>query len=183
MECGIRQQELQIIKSIMALRFCKSEHPAAQPDFSWRCHSPNNQPLHSTSHQTWKGPSLTSGGKSWHQPTLQACCRWCVADDMAKSIQIARVTSSNPTHSAKISAVNCKQLSNNIIDPLLFYGTYGLALSRRSHSGQSIQIWVLEVLWHPKNRFWSFILSQNWYSALVVVGARIRSKLLLSTVE
>jgi hypothetical protein len=62
-----------------------------------------------------------------------------VADDMAKSIQIARVTSSNPIHSTKISAVNCKQLTNNIIDPL-FYGTYGLALSRRSHSGQSIQI-------------------------------------------
>jgi hypothetical protein len=32
------------------------------------------------------------------------------------------------------------------------------------HSGQSIQIWVLEVSWNPKNWFWSFILSPNWYS-------------------
>jgi hypothetical protein len=54
------------------------------------------------------------------------------------------VTSSNLT---KILAVNWKQLSNNIIDPL-FFGTYGLAVSRQSHSGQSIQIHVLQVLWH-----------------------------------
>jgi hypothetical protein len=52
MECGIQQQELQIIKSIMVLQFCKSEHPAAQHDFLWHCHSPNNQPLHSASYQT-----------------------------------------------------------------------------------------------------------------------------------
>ena len=47
------------------------------------------------------------------------CCRH-VAYDMAKSIQISRVTSANTTHSTKILAVNRKQLSNNIIDPLLF---------------------------------------------------------------
>jgi hypothetical protein len=70
------------------------------------------------------------------------------------------VTSSNST---KILAVNWKQLSNNIIDPL-FFGTCGLAVSRQNHSGQSIQIHVLQVLWHPKNRFWNFILSQKWYS-------------------
>jgi hypothetical protein len=34
------------------------------------------------------------------------------------------------THSTKILAVNCKQLSNNIIDPY-FYGTYGLAVSSK----------------------------------------------------
>jgi hypothetical protein len=52
MEFGISQQEWQIIKSITVLRFCKLEHPAAQHNFSWRRHSPNNQPLHSASHQT-----------------------------------------------------------------------------------------------------------------------------------
>jgi hypothetical protein len=53
------------------------------------------------------------------------------------------------THVTEISVVNCKQLSNDIIDPL-FYGTNGSAMSRWSHSGQSNQIWVLEVSWHPK---------------------------------
>jgi hypothetical protein len=37
-------------------------------------------------------------------------------------------------------------------------------VSRRSHSGQSIQIWVLQVSWDPKNRLWNFNPSQNWYS-------------------
>jgi hypothetical protein len=73
-ECGIPQQELQIIKSIMALWFCKSEHPAAQLDFSHCGHSPKNQPLHSTSHWTistvdkcknWqKGPPSMNSSKS-----------------------------------------------------------------------------------------------------------------------
>jgi hypothetical protein len=36
---------------------------------------------------------------------------------MAKDMQISRVT----THSTKISAVNCKQLSSNIIDPLFLW--------------------------------------------------------------
>jgi hypothetical protein len=48
------------------------------------------------------------------------CCR-CVAYDMAKSIQISRVTSANTTHWTKILAVNCKQLSNDIIDPLFLW--------------------------------------------------------------
>jgi hypothetical protein len=41
-----------------------------------------------------------------------------VAQDMAKGIQISRVMSANMTHSTKISAVNRKQLSSDIIDPL-----------------------------------------------------------------
>jgi hypothetical protein len=79
MECGIQQQELQIVKSIMALRFCKSKHPAAQHDFSWRRHSPNNQPLYSASHQTvstvnkhriwWKGPPSMISHKKCLTPT------------------------------------------------------------------------------------------------------------------
>ena len=82
------------------------------------------------------------------------CCRR-VAYNMAKSIQITRVTSAHLTHLTKISVVNHKQLSNDVIHPL-FYGTYGSAVSRQSHSGQSIQIWVLEVWWHPKNWFLEF---------------------------
>jgi hypothetical protein len=41
---------------------------------------------------------------------------------MAKSIQISRRTSANMTHHlTKISAVNHKQLSNDIIDPLFLW--------------------------------------------------------------
>jgi hypothetical protein len=66
------------------------------------------------------------------------CCKH-VAHDMAKCIQITRVMSANMTHLIKISVVNCKQLSNDIIEPLIF-DTYGLAVSRWSHSGHSIQV-------------------------------------------
>jgi hypothetical protein len=41
--------------------------------------------------------------------------------DVTKSIQNSRVTSANLTHVTKISVVNCKQLSNNIIDPLFLW--------------------------------------------------------------
>ncbi len=40
-------------------------------------------------------------------------------------------------------------------------------VSRQSHSGQSIQIWVLEVSWYLKNWFWNCILLQQWYSTQV----------------
>jgi hypothetical protein len=40
---------------------------------------------------------------------------------MAKGIQISRVASANTTHSTKILAVNRKQLSSNIIDPLFLW--------------------------------------------------------------
>ncbi len=56
-------------------------------------------------------------------------CHKCGAHDMTKCIQITRLTSANITHSTKILVVKCKQLSNDIIDPL-FYGTYGSAVSR-----------------------------------------------------
>jgi hypothetical protein len=106
-----------------------SEHPDAQHYFSWCRHSPNIQPLHSTSHWTvmtvnkrkkWrKWPPYTNGTKDWLPDTNQ--CHRHVPYDMAKSIQISRVTSANTMHSTKISAVNCrycKQLSNDVIDPL-----------------------------------------------------------------
>jgi hypothetical protein len=48
------------------------------------------------------------------------CCR-CVTHNMAKCIQITRVTSANMTHSTKISAVNHKQLHSDIIDPLFLW--------------------------------------------------------------
>jgi hypothetical protein len=38
-----------------------------------------------------------------------------------KSTKISRVMSANMTHSTKILAVNHKQLSNNIIDPLFLW--------------------------------------------------------------
>jgi hypothetical protein len=44
-----------------------------------------------------------------------------VSHMMAKSIQIARVMPANMTHSTKILAVNGKQLSNDIIDPLFLW--------------------------------------------------------------
>jgi hypothetical protein len=48
-------------------------------------------------------------------------CRRRVAHVIAKSIKISRVTSANMTHSTKILAVNRKQLSSNIIDPLFLW--------------------------------------------------------------
>jgi hypothetical protein len=48
-------------------------------------------------------------------------CRRLVAYDVAKSIQNSRVTSVNMTHLTKISAVNCKQLSNDITDPVFLW--------------------------------------------------------------
>jgi hypothetical protein len=45
----------------------------------------------------------------------------CRTRHVAKGIQISRVTSANVTHLTKILAVNCKQLSSNIIDPLFLW--------------------------------------------------------------
>jgi hypothetical protein len=168
MECGIRQWQQKIIKSITALPFCKLEHPAvAQHDFSWRHQSSHNPSLYSASYWNVAVTNPARRGENNHhwQMTPRTDTNQChrhVTHDMAKGIQISRVTSANTTHSTKISAVNHKQLSSNIIDPI-FYGTYGLAVSKQSHSGKRIQIWVLEALWHPKNQFWDFISSQKWY--------------------
>jgi hypothetical protein len=52
MECGIQQQQQKIVKSITALRFCKSEHPATQHYFSGRHQSSHNLPLYSASYWT-----------------------------------------------------------------------------------------------------------------------------------
>jgi hypothetical protein len=67
----------------------------------------------------------TIGGKDHHQwmavrADTNLCCRH-VTYDMAKSIQISRVTSANTTHSTKILAASHKQLSNDIIDPLFLW--------------------------------------------------------------
>jgi hypothetical protein len=128
MECGIWQWEQQTIKSITALRFCKSEHPAAgaQHNFSRHPHSPNNQPLHSPSHQTisnvdkhknWlKGPPSMNGNKSRHQPMSQAC--------HIRHGQILTNCQSDVSKYdllTKISVVNHKQLSNDIMDPLFLW--------------------------------------------------------------
>jgi hypothetical protein len=115
----------QIVESaIMALWFCKSEHPAAQHYFSWCRHSPNNQPPHSASLGT-----VTTVDKSKKQAVemttiykrRQELTPTNVADDMAKCIQITRVMSANTTHLTKILVVNRKQLSSNIIDPLFLW--------------------------------------------------------------
>ena len=133
MECGIQQRERKIIESITAMRFCKSEHPAAQHNFSWRHQSSHNLPLHSASYWTVAVTNAARRGRNHHhlrtapRADTNECCRR-VAHDMAKCIQITRVTSANTTHLTKILAVNCKQLSSNIIDPpFLWYLRVGSA--------------------------------------------------------
>ena len=65
------------------------------------------------------------GGKDHHQWMAARAdtnqCHRRVTYDMAKSIQITRVTSANMTHLTKILVVNHKQLSNDIIDPLFLW--------------------------------------------------------------
>jgi hypothetical protein len=144
MECGIRQREWKIVQSITAMRFCKSEHPAAQHNFSRRHQSSHNPPLHSASYWTLAVTNAARRGRNHHhlRMALRADtneCRRRVAHNMAKCIQITRVTSANMTHLTKISAVIRKQLPSDTIDPH-FYGTHGLAVPRRSHGGKSIQI-------------------------------------------
>jgi hypothetical protein len=78
-------------------------------------------------------------------------CHRRVAYDMAQSIQVTRVMSANMTHLTKILAVNHKQLSNDIIDPLFLWYLWVCSSSRWSHSGQSIQIVK------------SFVTSENWF--------------------
>jgi hypothetical protein len=58
----------------------------------------------------------------WHQeltPTNVTGSH--IAYDMAKSLQITRVTSANMTHSTKILAINHKQLSSDITDLLFLW--------------------------------------------------------------
>jgi hypothetical protein len=126
MECGILQQQWKIIKSITALWFCKLEHLATQHNFSGHCQSSHNLPLYSASYWTVAVMNpARRGEKDHHQWTAPRTdtnpCRRRVAHDMAKGIQISRVTSANTTHSTKILAVSCKQLSSDIMDPLFLY--------------------------------------------------------------
>jgi hypothetical protein len=102
MECGIRQWQRKIIKSITALQFCKSEHPAAQHGFSWCHQSSHNLPLCSASYWNEAVTNPARRGENDHHrrtaprtDTNQRCR--CVAHDMAKGIQISRVTSANMT--------------------------------------------------------------------------------------
>jgi hypothetical protein len=113
-------------QSITALRFCISEHPAAQHDFSWCHQSSHNLPLYSASYWNEAVTNPATRGENdhhrWTAPRTDTNQRRRrVAHDMAKGIQISRVTSANTTHSTKISAVNSKQLSSNIIDPLFLW--------------------------------------------------------------
>ncbi len=107
----------------MAMQFCKSEHPAAQHDFSWCHQSSHNLPLYSTSYWNVAVTNPARRGENDHHRsrvprTDTNQCRRCVAHNMVKGIQISRVTSANMTHLTKILAVtNCKPLSSNIIDP------------------------------------------------------------------
>jgi hypothetical protein len=120
MECGIQQWQRKIVKSIMALRFCKSEHPAAQHDFSWHRQSSHNPPLYSASYWNVAVTNPARRGENDHhwrtapRTDTNQCCRR-VLHDMARGIQFSRVTSANTTHSTKILAVNRKQLSSDII--------------------------------------------------------------------
>jgi hypothetical protein len=59
-----------------------------------------------------KGPPLMNGRQQELADTNQ--CSRRVSYNMAKPIQISRVTSANMTHLTKISVVNHKQLSNYI---------------------------------------------------------------------
>jgi hypothetical protein len=115
-----------IVKSITALRFCKSEHPAAQHDFSWCPQSSHNPPLYSASYWNVAVTNPARRGENdHHQRTAPRNDtnqhRRRVAHDMAKGIQISSVMSANTTYSTNISAVNRKQLSSNIIDPLFWW--------------------------------------------------------------
>jgi hypothetical protein len=133
MECGIQQREQKIVESITAMRFCKLEHPAAQHNFSWRHQSSHNPPLHSTSYWTVAVTNTARRGGNHHHlqmvPRADTIkCRRRVTHDMAKCIQITRVTSANMTHPTQILAVNHKQLPRNIIDPpFLWYLRVGSA--------------------------------------------------------
>jgi hypothetical protein len=55
---------------------------------------------------------------------------------MAKDIQISRVTSANTTHLTKILAVNCKQLSSEIIDPLFLWYLHVGSVKAEPHQGR-----------------------------------------------
>jgi hypothetical protein len=140
MECRILQQQWKIVKSIMALRFCKSEHLATQHNSSGHHQSSHNPPLYSASYWTvavtnparrdekqW--PPSMNGIKDWHQPMSQACCtrhgqrHTNLQSDISKYYPLDQDFASQ--------SVNRKQLSSDIIDPY-FYGTNGSAVSRQA---------------------------------------------------
>jgi hypothetical protein len=109
MECEIQQWQWKIVKSITALWFCKSEHPAAQHGFSWCHQSSHNLPLHSASY--WNGAVTNPARRGEKNPNQQMAprtdtnqCHRQVAHNMAKGIQISRVTSANTSHLTKILA-------------------------------------------------------------------------------
>ncbi len=98
MEFGIQQWQRKIVKSITVLRFCKSEHPAAQHDFSQHHQSSHNLPLYSASYWNVAVTNPARRGKNDHHwqtaPTTDTNqCHRHVAHNMAKGIQISRVMS------------------------------------------------------------------------------------------
>ena len=99
-----------------------------------QCCSSANQNTKHSSNNHFTGPPIwpyqmsinaNIGGKDHHQgmaaKTDSNQCHRCVTDNMAKLIQISRMTSANITHSTKILAVHHKPLSNDIIDPLFLW--------------------------------------------------------------
>ncbi len=139
----------------------------------WRHTKPwNHRMWHFTAPPT--GPYQMSinakiGGKDHHQwmaaraDTNQCSCR-CVTHNMAKSIQITRVTSANMTHSTKFLAVNHKQLSNNnIIHHLFLWYLQASSVMVEPQWPKYPNLSVI-VLWHPKIWFWNFNPLQKWYS-------------------
>jgi hypothetical protein len=103
--------------------FHKSEHPAAQYYFSWCYHSPNISHFTVPPIRPWQlSIKAKNDEKDHHIQTVPRTdtnlCHRHVTYNMAKSIQISRVTSSaNMNHLTRVSAVNHKQLSNDIIYP------------------------------------------------------------------
>jgi hypothetical protein len=69
-----------------------------------------------SSKKRWKWPPLTNGTKDWHQPMSQAC-----RTQHGQRHTNLQSDTANTTHLTKILAVNHKQLSGNIIDPLFLW--------------------------------------------------------------
>jgi hypothetical protein len=110
----------------MALPFCKLEHPVAQHDFSRHHQSSHNPSLYSASYWNVAVTNPARRGENDHHQRMTPRTdtnqhRRHVTHDMAKGIQISRVTSANTTHLTKISALNHKQFSSDIIDPFFRY--------------------------------------------------------------
>jgi hypothetical protein len=127
--------------------FCKSEHLATQHDFSWCHQSSHNLPLYSTFYWTVTVTNLARRGeKDHHQQTAaprtdinQHCSGVANEQHGQRHTNLqSDVIKSNPLDQ-DLGSQSQTALQQHYRTPH-FYGTYGLAVSRKSHSGQSIQI-------------------------------------------